>query len=58
MIETDAPFLTPREAPARRNEPAFLPFVRRAVAEASGRGEAEIAAQTTAVAERFFGWAQ
>lgn len=58
MIETDAPFLTPREAPARRNEPAFLPYVRRAVAEASGRSEAEVAAQTTAVAERFFGWAQ
>ncbi|MCB9594848.1 MAG: TatD family hydrolase [Sandaracinaceae bacterium] len=57
MIETDAPFLTPRSAPARRNEPSFLPYVLRAVAAAVGEPEAHVAEQTTRVAERFFGFA-
>lgn len=55
MIETDAPFLTPRGAPARRNEPAFLPLVRDAVAKATTKPPAQIEAETTATAERFFG---
>lgn len=59
MIETDAPFLLPRGIRPRpskgRNEPAFLPIVCGAVARASGREVGEVAAQTTATAERFFG---
>ncbi len=59
MIETDAPFLLPRdlpEAPAsRRNEPRFLPHVLRAVARARGEGEAALAASTSRVARAFFG---
>lgn len=59
MIETDAPFLTPRDLrppPAdRRNEPAFLPHIARAVAKAARREVAEIAAATTKTAETFFG---
>lgn len=55
MIETDAPFLTPPAARARRNEPSFLPLVLRTVATAIGKPEAQVAAETTAVAERFFG---
>jgi TatD DNase family protein len=39
----------------RRNEPAFLPWVRDRIAAATGRTPAEIAAATTATAERFFG---
>lgn len=58
MIETDAPFLTPRDLRPRpregRNEPAFLPHVLRAVAAALGRPPEELAAATTATAERFF----
>jgi TatD DNase family protein len=53
MIETDAPFLTPR--PRRgRNEPAFLRDVLTAVARALGRSEEEVAADTTAAATELF----
>ena len=58
MLETDAPFLTPRGAPVdarRRNEPAFLPLVLRAVAEVTQRSPETVAAAATRTAARFFG---
>jgi len=59
MIETDAPYLLPRNLPSpprdRRNEPAFLPAVRDAVAAARGEAPATTAAATTATARAFFG---
>ncbi len=62
MIETDAPFLSPRRAATgerlpRRNEPAFLPHVAAAVARCTGQSVAEIAERTTATATAFFGLA-
>ena len=58
MLETDAPYLLPRTMPRpprnRRNEPAYLPLVLAAVADALGRPEAELAAETTATARAFF----
>jgi TatD DNase family protein len=58
MIETDAPFLLPRDLPKRpadgRNEPALLPHVLASVARAAGRPIADIAADTTRVAREFF----
>jgi TatD DNase family protein len=56
MLETDAPFLTPRTMKPRRsrNEPAFLTWVRDAVADAWGRPREEVAAATTATAQQFF----
>lgn len=58
MIETDAPFLLPRNMPAppsdRRNEPSFLPHVLEVVARALDRPAAEVARATTATARRFF----
>lgn len=58
MIETDAPFLLPRDMRPRpknrRNEPAFLLHVAKAVAVASGRPLHEVATATTRVAEAFF----
>lgn len=56
MIETDAPFLSPRDLPAAaaRNEPRFLPHVCAAVARWSGRDAAEVAATSTRVARAFF----
>ncbi len=58
MIETDAPFLTPRnmrpKPPDGRNEPAFLPFVLRAVADCMKKSPEEVATQTTATARWFF----
>jgi TatD DNase family protein len=59
LLETDAPYLTPRDMKpqpkARRNEPAFLPHVLKAVARALGRSAEEVAAQTAANARRLFG---
>ena len=58
MIETDAPFLTPRTMPNRpkdrRNEPSFLPYVLRTIAESLGKPPAEVAAATTKTALEFF----
>ena len=59
LLETDAPFLTPRDLqprpPKGRNEPAFLPHVLSAVARCMGRAPEEVAASTTATARRLFG---
>ena len=62
LVETDAPYLLPRTVPraelprdGRRNEPAFLPFVVRAIAAATGRPFETVAQQTTRTATRFFG---
>ena len=59
MLETDSPYLTPRDLrpqpKARRNEPAFLPHILRTVARALDRSAEEVAAETTRNAKRFFG---
>jgi TatD DNase family protein len=59
LLETDSPYLTPRDLrpqpKARRNEPAFLPHILRAVARALGRPPEEVAAETTRNAVTFFG---
>lgn len=59
LLETDAPYLLPRtirpRPKTRRNEPAWLPWVLETVAEARGVSREELARQTTANAERFFG---
>lgn len=60
MLETDAPYLLPRDlAPrpaTRRNEPRWLPHIAAAVARARGETLEETAAHTTAAAAvEFFG---
>jgi TatD DNase family protein len=59
MLETDAPYLVPRtmspRPKSRRNEPAFLPHVLDMVATCTQRDPAEVAAETTSTAVRFFG---
>jgi TatD DNase family protein len=59
MLETDAPFLTPRDMRPKprdgRNEPAFLPHILRAVARAMGKSPDEVARATTETARSFFG---
>jgi TatD DNase family protein len=60
MIETDAPFLLPRDlrgVSGRRNEPAFLPHVAKSVARYAGRDLAEVRGSTTRVAFELFGLA-
>ena len=60
LLETDAPYLTPRDLRpqprARRNEPAFLPHILGAVARACGRPAEEVAARTAANAADLFGF--
>jgi TatD DNase family protein len=63
MIETDAPFMLPKNVPKtsltkyheRRNEPAFLPYVAQTVARFKGISLEEVAASTTANTKEFFG---
>lgn len=61
LIETDAPYLLPRDirpAPSsRRNEPMYLPHVLDAIAQARGEPAARLATLTTANARRLFRWA-
>jgi TatD DNase family protein len=58
MLETDAPFLTPRDLRPKpksgRNEPAFLPHILQTVARACGLSAEEVATATTATARHFF----
>jgi len=58
MIETDAPFLTPRNMPLKpkdsRNEPAFLAHVLKTLADCLGKPPAFVALETTRTATEFF----
>jgi TatD DNase family protein len=58
MLETDAPYLTPRTLRPKpkggRNEPAFLPHVLQTVAEAMAKPAEEVARATTETAYQFF----
>jgi len=60
MVETDAPYLMPRDLKpkpkTRRNEPANLPHIVRRIAEARGESPETTAEHTTATARRFFGF--
>ena len=59
LLETDAPYLTPRDLKpqpkARRNEPAFLVHIAKAVARTLGRTAEELAEETTRNARVLFG---
>lgn len=54
MIETDCPFMTPEPYRGRRNEPIFVEFVARRIAEIRGVDIAKIAEKTTKNAEKVF----
>ena len=58
LLETDAPYLLPRDLPvkvaARRNEPAFLPHVARTVAQYMGCTVEQLTRAATANTERLF----
>ena len=59
MLETDSPYLTPRDLrpqpKARRNEPAHLPHILHRVARSLGKAPEQVAAETTRNALAFFG---
>ena len=63
MIETDAPYLLPRNLPAdaafpkpkgRRNEPAYLPHILHTVADCRGTPREQTAVETARAAREFF----
>ncbi|NHN24545.1 TatD family hydrolase [Flavobacterium jejuense] len=63
MIETDAPFMLPKNVPKanlvkyheRRNEPAFLPYVAQSIASFKGITVETVALETTKNTKDFFG---
>ena len=61
MLETDAPYLLPRDLQpkpkTRRNEPMYLSHILRTVAACRDMDANELAKATTANARRFFGLA-
>lgn len=60
LIETDAPYLLPRDLQPmprnRRNEPMYLPHILEAIAQARGESADTLGAITTRNAQRLFGW--
>ncbi len=60
LVETDAPYLLPRDLEprprSRRNEPAFLPHIVATIAHCRGESPAEVAEYTTENAVRLFRW--
>lgn len=59
MVETDAPFMLPKYLPKsenldRRNEPSYLPYVIKHIAEVRRMSISEVARQTTITAMNFF----
>jgi TatD DNase family protein len=64
LVETDAPFLLPRDLPrgpgggggrSGRNEPRHLPHIVRAIAARTEKDAEQLAAETFAATRRFFG---
>ncbi len=54
MVETDSPYLAPVPRRGRPNQPAFLPLVGAALAEARGESLVAVATRSVVNAERFY----
>jgi TatD DNase family protein len=54
LVETDSPYLTPAPHRGRRNEPAYVKYVAKAIAEARDESIERIAGTTTENARRLF----
>ena len=55
VLETDAPYMAPVPMRGQRNEPAFVAFVLKKLAEAYSVSETEVAERTNAAVARIFG---
>ena len=55
VLETDSPYLTPAPHRGTRNESSYIPHIADRLAQIKGADLAEVAAQTTANAEKLFG---
>jgi len=60
MLETDSPYLLPRDMrpkpKSNRNEPAYLPHILQRVAHFRGQNAVDLAQQTEATVNHFFGF--
>ena len=56
LVETDAPYLTPKPHRGTPNQPAYVQHTLAVVAEARGLEVADLAAETTRTASRLFGF--
>ena len=54
ILETDAPYLTPKSHRGQRNEPSYLPEVAQQIADWKDVTVEAVAAQTTANAKKLF----
>jgi TatD DNase family protein len=54
LLETDAPYLAPNPHKSERNEPAFLPYIAKAIAEIKGVSVEEVVEITSANAKKLF----
>jgi TatD DNase family protein len=54
MVETDSPYLTPEPFRGKRNEPIFVEYVAKKIAEIKNLSFDEVAATTTKTARDFF----
>jgi TatD DNase family protein len=54
LLETDSPYLTPVPFRGKRNESSYIPHIASRLSELTGKEVEEIAAQTTANAEKLF----
>ena len=54
LLETDSPWLAPQDMRGKRNEPAFLPFIARKIANLKGISVDELAEATTENAKHVF----
>lgn len=54
LVETDGPFLAPVPFRGQRNEPAYVPYIVRCLAEVKGLSETETGGATTSNAKRLF----
>ncbi len=54
LVETDCPFLPPQSYRGKRNEPAYLPFTVKALAEIREESYEDVAKESTQNAQRLF----
>ena len=54
LLETDSPWLTPQKMRGKRNEPAFLPFIAKKIAEIKNVSLKEVETTTTENAKKIY----
>lgn len=55
MLDSDSPYLAPQEFRGRRNEPAYIRYIARKIAEIKGISEEQVEQETDSNARKIFG---